>query len=147
MNLLSSLELTNMINGVKPIKWKLMPSNKMTHGLLKNFLWIRQLWVENGYTKLNTMMTALLNSIKLDWLYWKIVKDCVDFKKTFAPMAKIDTYCLLLAIVAAKTWELDHAFLHGDLMLTIRYFVTQKGMFLLMFLCTLTILLSCHCSL
>ena len=44
----------------------------------------------------------------------------VDYHETFAPVAKMDSIHLVLAISASKHWEMHHmdvnpAFLHGDL--------------------------------
>ena len=44
----------------------------------------------------------------------------VDYHETFAPVAKMDSICLVLAISASKHWEVHHmdvksAFLHGDI--------------------------------
>ena len=44
----------------------------------------------------------------------------VDYTETFAPVAKMDSIRLVLAISASKHWEVHHmdvksAFLHGDL--------------------------------
>ena len=44
----------------------------------------------------------------------------MDYHETFAPVAKIDSICLVLAIAASKHWEVHHmdvksTFLHGDL--------------------------------
>ena len=44
----------------------------------------------------------------------------VDYHETFAPMAKMDSICLVLAIAASKHWEVHHmdvksAFIHGDI--------------------------------
>ena len=44
----------------------------------------------------------------------------VDYHETFAPVAKIDSIRLVLAILASKHWEVHHmdvnsSFLHGDL--------------------------------
>ena len=44
----------------------------------------------------------------------------MDYNETFAPIARMDSIRLVLAIVASKRWELHHmdvksAFLHGDL--------------------------------
>ena len=44
----------------------------------------------------------------------------VDYHETFAPVAKMDSIRLVLAISASKHWEVHHmdvksAFLHGDL--------------------------------
>ena len=43
----------------------------------------------------------------------------VDYHETFAPVAKMDSIRLVLAISASKHWEVHHmdvksAFLHGD---------------------------------
>ena len=44
----------------------------------------------------------------------------VDYYETFAPIAKIDSIHLVLAILASKHWEVHHmdvklAFIHGDI--------------------------------
>ena len=44
----------------------------------------------------------------------------VDYHETFAPIAKMDSICLVLAISASKHWEVHHmdvksSFLHGDI--------------------------------
>ncbi|GJY48909.1 ribonuclease H-like domain, reverse transcriptase, RNA-dependent DNA polymerase [Tanacetum coccineum] len=44
----------------------------------------------------------------------------IDFEEVFAPVARMETICLLLAIAANNKWEVHHldvksAFLHGDL--------------------------------
>ena len=44
----------------------------------------------------------------------------VDYTETFAPVAKMDSMRLVLAIAASKCWEVHHmdvkcAFLHGEL--------------------------------
>ena len=44
----------------------------------------------------------------------------IDYDDTSAPVAKMDSICLILAIVAAQRWEVHqmyvkNAFLHGDL--------------------------------
>ena len=44
----------------------------------------------------------------------------IDYNETFAPVAKMDSIRLVLAIAASKQWEVHHmdvktAFLHGDL--------------------------------
>ena len=44
----------------------------------------------------------------------------VEYHETFAPVAKMDSICLVLAISASKHWEVHHmdvnsAFLHGDI--------------------------------
>ena len=44
----------------------------------------------------------------------------MDYHETFAPVAKMDSICLVLAISASKHWEVHHmdvklAFLHGDI--------------------------------
>ena len=44
----------------------------------------------------------------------------VDYTDTFAPVAKLDSIRLVLAIAASKRWEVHHMdvksdFLHGDL--------------------------------
>ena len=44
----------------------------------------------------------------------------VDYHETFAPVAKVDSICLVLAIATSKHWEVHHidvksAFLHGDI--------------------------------
>ena len=44
----------------------------------------------------------------------------LDYNETFAPLARMDSIRLVLAIVASKRWEVHHmygknAFLHGDL--------------------------------
>ena len=44
----------------------------------------------------------------------------MDYHETFAPVAKMDSICLVLAIAAAKHWEVYHmdvksTFLHGDI--------------------------------
>jgi len=44
----------------------------------------------------------------------------INYMETFAPMAKMVTVCIVLAVVVAKHWELHqidvhNAFLHGDL--------------------------------
>ena len=46
----------------------------------------------------------------------------MDYHETFAPVAKMDSILLVLAISASKHWEVHHmdvksAFLHGDRML------------------------------
>ena len=43
-----------------------------------------------------------------------------DYKETFAPVAKMDSIRLVLALADSKCWEVHHmdvksAFLHGDL--------------------------------
>ena len=44
----------------------------------------------------------------------------VDYHETFAPVAKMDSIRIVLAISASKHWEVHHmdvksAFLHGDI--------------------------------
>ena len=44
----------------------------------------------------------------------------VDYHETFAPVAKMDSICLVLAISASKHWEVHHmdvksSFLHGNI--------------------------------
>ena len=44
----------------------------------------------------------------------------VDYHETFAPVAKMDSIRLVLAISASKHWEVHHmdvksAFMHGDI--------------------------------
>ena len=44
----------------------------------------------------------------------------MDYHETFAPVAKMDSICLVLAISASKHWEVHHMdvkseFLHGDI--------------------------------
>ena len=44
----------------------------------------------------------------------------VDYHETFAPVAKMDSICLVLAISTSKQWEVHHkdfksSFLHGDI--------------------------------
>ena len=44
----------------------------------------------------------------------------VDYHETFAPVAKMDSICLVLAISTSKHYEVHHmdvksAFLHGDI--------------------------------
>ena len=44
----------------------------------------------------------------------------IDYNETFAPMAKMDSIRLALAIAASKQWEVHHmdvkcAFLNGDI--------------------------------
>jgi hypothetical protein len=44
----------------------------------------------------------------------------IDYTETFAPVAKMDSIRLVLAIAASRRWEVHHmdvksAFLHGDL--------------------------------
>ena len=44
----------------------------------------------------------------------------VDYTETFAPVAKMDSIRLVLALAASKCWEVHHmdvksAFLHGEL--------------------------------
>ena len=44
----------------------------------------------------------------------------IDYNETFAPVAKMDSRRLVLAIAASKQWEVHHkdvksAFLHGDI--------------------------------
>ena len=44
----------------------------------------------------------------------------IEYNKTFAPVAKMDSIRLVLAIAASKQWEVHHmdvksSFLHGDL--------------------------------
>jgi len=44
----------------------------------------------------------------------------IDYDETFSPVAKMDSICLELSIVATKRWEfhqmeVKNAFLHGDL--------------------------------
>ena len=44
----------------------------------------------------------------------------LDYNETFAPVARMDSIRMVLAIVASKSWEVHHmdvksAFLHGDL--------------------------------
>ena len=44
----------------------------------------------------------------------------VDYHETFAPVAKMDSIRLVLAIAASKHWEVNHmdvkiSFMHGDL--------------------------------
>ena len=44
----------------------------------------------------------------------------MDYHETFAPVAKMDSIRLVLAILASKHWEVHHmdvksAFIHGDI--------------------------------
>ena len=53
--------------------------------------------------------------------------DGIDYNETFAPVAKMDSIRLALAIAASKQWEVHHmdvkcAFLSGDLSKEICYF-------------------------
>ena len=52
----------------------------------------------------------------------------IDFKEVFAPVARMESVCLLLALAAAKDWRVHHldvklAFLNGELAETV--FVRQ----------------------
>ena len=44
----------------------------------------------------------------------------MDYRETFAPVAKMDSIRLVLAIAASKRWEVHHMdvksdFIHGDI--------------------------------
>ena len=48
----------------------------------------------------------------------------IDFEKVFAPVARMESVCLLLALAAAKDWRIHHldiklAFLNGELAETV----------------------------
>ena len=54
------------------------------------------------------------------WFQWFSQVEGVDYHETFAPVAKMDSICLVLAIAASKHWEVHHmdvnsAFIHGYL--------------------------------
>ena len=45
---------------------------------------------------------------------------CINYNETFAPVAKMDSIRLVLAIAASKQWEVHHmdvksTFIHGDM--------------------------------
>ena len=97
-------------------------------------------FVEKNNTWTLTELTLGQKPIGLKWVY-KLKKDSevnvvkhkarlvvkgyvqrqgVDFEEVFAPVARLDTVCLILVLVANRGWEVHHmdvktAFLNGDL--------------------------------
>ena len=65
--------------------------------------------------------------------YWQV--HGIDYNETFAPMAKMDSIRIALAIADLKQWEVHHmdvkcAFLNGDLTEEI-YMKQPEGLFLI----------------
>ena len=64
---------------------------------------------------------VLISSTRPSWLPKASLKSQgVDYTETFAPVAKMDSIRLVLAIVASKWWEVHHMdvkshFIHGDI--------------------------------
>ena len=57
-----------------------------------------------------------------------VQREGIDFEEVFAPVARMELVCLLLALAAAKDWRVHHldvklAFLNGELAETV--FVRQ----------------------